>query len=412
VPWINYITISGFYISQAATQWGAPTAEQVGMVSTHWNKGWIIENNVISNSKCSGITLGKEKATGHNVWSADQGNIYNDGNIHYIEVTFRVLRNGWSKEKTGSHVVRNNIISDCEQTGICGSMGAAFSIIENNNIYDIYTKRQFSGAEIGGIKFHAAVDAIIRDNRIHDVGRGIWLDWMTQGTRVSSNVFYNNDMEDLFLEVNHGPFLIDNNIFLSPVSIRTQSEGGAYVHNLITGLVQAWPEPNRFTPYFLPHSTDIAGLTTVMGGDDRFYNNIIVGKGNISDNQYGLVTYSKAKLPVWIRWNVYFNGASPSVNDVDAISSATFNPDIKLIEEGQNGYLQLSVDDALLNARLKIIDTEMMGNAKIPKAVFESNDGIPYRLDRDYSGIKRSPENVIAGPFTGLKKGRTMIKVY
>src|SRR3989339_1653169 len=40
-PGINYITISGFHISQAATQWGAPTAEQVGMIATHWNKGWI-----------------------------------------------------------------------------------------------------------------------------------------------------------------------------------------------------------------------------------------------------------------------------------------------------------------------------------------------------------------------------------
>ena len=38
-PGINYITINGFNISQAATQWGAPTAEQVGMISTNWNKG-------------------------------------------------------------------------------------------------------------------------------------------------------------------------------------------------------------------------------------------------------------------------------------------------------------------------------------------------------------------------------------
>ena len=125
------------------------------MVATHWNKGWIIENNVISDSKCSGITLGKERGTGHNVWSADQGNIYNDGNIHYIEVVFRVLRNGWNKENIGSHIVRNNVIRNCEQTGICGSMGAAFSIIENNHIYNIWSKRQFDGAEIGGIKFHA-----------------------------------------------------------------------------------------------------------------------------------------------------------------------------------------------------------------------------------------------------------------
>jgi len=412
LPWVNYITISGFHISQAATQWGAPTAEQVGMVATHWNKGWIIENNVISNSKCSGITLGKERGTGHNVWSADQGNIYNDGNIHYIEVTFRVLRNGWSKERTGSHVVRNNTIFNCEQTGICGSMGAAFSTIENNHIFDIYTKRQFSGAEIGGIKFHAAVDAVIRNNRIHDVGRGIWLDWMTQGTRVSANIFYNNDMEDLFLEVNHGPFVVDNNVFLSAVSIRTQSEGGAFVHNLITGLVQAWPDPNRFTPYFVPHATDIAGLTTVKGGDDRFYNNIIVGKGKIADNAYGLVTYNTAQLPVRISGNLYYNGALRSSKDVDAVSSATYNPEISLVEDGVNGFLHFTLDDAYFKNTLKVVDTELLGTAKIPRAVFENIDGTPLRIETDYWGNKRSAGNIHAGPFAEIKKGKIELKVW
>ncbi|KAA6299936.1 MAG: hypothetical protein EZS26_003924, partial [Candidatus Ordinivivax streblomastigis] len=149
-PGINYLTISGFYISEAATQWGAPTAEQIGMIATHWNKGWIIENNVISNSKCSGITLGKERGTGHNVWLNDRSI---DGSLHYIEVTFRTLQNGWNKEQIGSHIVRNNEIFACEQTGICGSMGAAFSLIANNHIHDIWTKRQFTGAEIAGIKF-------------------------------------------------------------------------------------------------------------------------------------------------------------------------------------------------------------------------------------------------------------------
>ena len=104
-------------------------------------------------------------------------------------------------------------------------MGAAFSTIEHNHIYNIWTKRQFRGAEIGGIKLHAPVDAIIKSNRIHDTGRGLWLDWMTQGTRVSGNIFYNNDLEDLFIEVNHGPYLVDNNIFLSPYSLKIQSAG-------------------------------------------------------------------------------------------------------------------------------------------------------------------------------------------
>ncbi len=426
-PGINYITISGFEISQAATQWGAPTAEQVGMVATHWNKGWIIENNIIHDSKCSGITLGKERGTGHNVWSKDLGNVNNDGNIHYIEVTFRVLRNGWSRENTGSHIVRNNTIYNCEQTGMCGSMGGAFCTIENNHIYNIYTKRQFSGAEIGGIKFHAAIDTQIRKNRIHNTGRGIWLDWMTQGTRVSGNLFYNNDMEDIFLEVNHGPFIVDNNILLSPVSIRTQSEGGAYLHNLVTGAVYMWPDPNRFTPYFLPHSTDMAALTTIMSGDDRFYNNIFVGNGEVvpgdtativnpwdpkNKYKFGLFGYNQARLPVWMSGNIYYNGAKPSNKDVSFVNDATFNPAVKLVEGGEHGYLHFTFNENYYNHKGNVITTEILGKAKIPKAAFDNPDGTPLKIDRDYFGNVRTGENTVAGPFSKLNTGKIVLELW
>ncbi len=56
---IGYITLSGFRVSQAATQWAPPTAYQEGMVGPHWSKGWIIEDCEIYESKCSGISLGK-----------------------------------------------------------------------------------------------------------------------------------------------------------------------------------------------------------------------------------------------------------------------------------------------------------------------------------------------------------------
>ena len=412
-PGINYLTISGFHISQAATQWGAPTAEQIGMISTHWNKGWIIENNVISNSKCSGITLGKEKSTGHNVWSADPSI---DGSIHYIEVTFRTLRNGWSKENIGSHIVRNNVIFDCEQTGICGSQGAAFSLIENNHIYNIWTKRQFTGAEIGGIKFHAAIDATIRNNCFHDCGRGLWLDWMTQGTRVSSNLFYKNDLEDLFLEVNHGPFVIDNNIMLSESSIKTQSQGGAYVQNLIAGTVYMWAEPNRFTPYHLPHSTEVAGLSTIYSGDDRFYNNIFVGAGEVKQKKgkykYGLEVYDKAKLPLFIKNNIYYNGAMPPEMEEENTVASAFNPEIKLLEENDNIFLLIRFDQAFFDNKTEIITTEVLGKAKIPNTPFDNPDGSNLIIDLDYFGEKRSGDNTSAGPFVNLQKGKLKLKVW
>ena len=58
-PGRNYITVRGFALRHAATPWAPPTAEQVGLIGTHWSKGWIIEDNEISHSRCSGITLGK-----------------------------------------------------------------------------------------------------------------------------------------------------------------------------------------------------------------------------------------------------------------------------------------------------------------------------------------------------------------
>jgi len=380
----------------------------------------LITNSIVSfsysDSKCSGITLGKERGTGHNTWTADKENVNRDGNIHYIEVTFNVLRNGWNKENIGSHIVRNNIIFNCEQTGICGSMGAAFCIIENNHIYNIWTKRQFSGAEIGGIKFHAAIDTQIRKNRIHECGRGLWLDWMTQGTRVSGNLFYGNDMEDIFLEVNHGPFIVDNNILLSAVSIRTQSEGGAYLHNLVAGVVYMCPDLNRFTPYFLPHSTNIAALTTIISGDDRFYNNIFIGKGESSNqnskNKFGLEGYNEAKLPVWISGNTYYNGAKPSDKDVNFTTDSAFDPELKLVEDGKDVYLQIAFNQNIYDQKVKLITTEILGKAKIPKARFDNPDGTALKIDTDYFGKKRSEIDPSVGPFENPGKGELKLKVW
>ena len=45
--------------------------------------------------------------------------------------------------------------------------------------------------------------------------------------------------QDIFIEVGHGPTLIDNNIMLSPVSVRMATDGIACVHNLMLGSLTA-----------------------------------------------------------------------------------------------------------------------------------------------------------------------------
>ena len=408
-PGINYITISGFHIRQAATQWGAPTAEQIGMIATHWNKGWIIENNTISNSKCSGITLGKERGTGHNVWLDDTSI---DGSLHYIEVTFKTIRNGWNKENIGSHIVRNNVISDCEQTGICGSMGAAFSVIENNHIYNIWSKRQFTGAEIGGIKFHGAVDTRILKNRIHHTGRGLWLDWMTQGTRVSGNLFYNNDIEDIYVEVNHGPFLVDNNILGSPLSLNDHSQGGAYVHNLFAGAIFNHTEHHRYTPYFLPHSTDVAGLSIIVGGDNRYFNNIFapVIPGREVNGKHGLAGYNEAAYSVFVDGNVYYKAALPFDKEKNNLVFQESDPQLIIDDQGNEVYISYT-SQKTSDLSTEIITTERLGKAKLPKQAYDQYDGSPVKIETDYTGKTRS-DRPVPGPFESSAEGNVKLKVW
>lgn len=405
---LNYITIRGFHISQAATQWTAPTAEQVGMVATNWCKGWIIEDNVIKNSRANGITLGKERSSGHNLDCFDKRL---DGTAHYIEVIFNVLRRGWSKDNIGSHIVRNNTISDCEQTGICGSMGAVFSEIYGNHIYNILVKQQFGGAEMAGIKLHGAIDTYIHDNRIHHNGHyGIWLDWMTQGTRVSSNLLYDNLIYDLFIEVSHGPYKVDNNIMLSEFSLQENTDGGVYANNLFSGYINRLDD-QRYTPYHLNHSTEVKGICTITEGDHRLLNNIFIGGSN-PEMKYGTVVFDASKRPIIAEDNLFFNGAAPMTDKNNGPVYETINPKLT-VEETADGevYINTSVGfKGVAPFKGRKVDAGRLGTAQLSGIPFENPDGSPYSVDKDYFGNSRGASTTV-GPIEKFDSDRR-IKVW
>ena len=135
----NYITVSGFEMAQAACPWTPPTADQPGLLGVNWSKGWIIENNIIHDAKCSGISIGKEESTGHNLCTRTHRK---PGYQYQMEAVFRARHIGWSKETIGSHIIRNNVIYDCGQNGIVGHMGCVFSQIYGNHIYNIAVDRK------------------------------------------------------------------------------------------------------------------------------------------------------------------------------------------------------------------------------------------------------------------------------
>lgn len=457
---VGYITFSGFHVNKAATTWAPPAAYQDGMVGPHWSKGWIIEDCEISNSKCCGISLGK---------------YYDEENDHYFtrrhvksptqmerDAVCRGQYHGWLKEKVGSHIVRRCHIHHCEQTGIVGRMGCVFSLIEDNHIHNINNMQQLGGAEISGIKLHAAIDVVMRRNHIHHSTMGIWCDWQAQGTRISQNLLHDNYApegvpmapgammsQDVFVEVSHGPTLIDNNIMLSKAALRIATEGVACVHNLILGaftavgggtdsIVNGVNQP-RYTPYHIRHRTEVAGFMTILHGDNRFYNNIFIQNWPVekaeekedmgfkmADNQVvgtevfdeyptyeewianfdmdqqanmmKLASYHFSHLPVWANGNAYFNGAKAWKKEQSNLIDTENHVKVELVEEDNKLFLKTNVYELLGDFRDGIINSDILGYAFEPEQRFENPDGTAILFNEDYLGSHRGTAT-IPGPF-------------
>ena len=347
-----------------------------------------------------------------------------------------------------------------------------FSLIEDNDIHDINVRQNLAGAEIGGIKMHAAIDVTYRHNHIHHCTRGLWLDWQAQGTRVTQNVFDHNSLpndfkvtkdnlddvlsglgEDMWIEVSHGPTLIDNNLLLSDRSVRLAAQGVAFVHNLIAGSFTATGRgtdnnsvnlpSNRFTPYHEIHGTKVMGFMTIQHGDNKFYNNIFVQQklrpemqklANMKkdepddwddynfkvgtkpfDNYPTFEEWKKQfdgycgiyapnsdhyynHLPIWSAGNIYFNGAEPCNMEKDAIISDK-KIQLKLEQRDDGLFLKTNLFNAVPAKTDGVISTDTIMMAFEPEEKYENPDGTPIIFNTDFFGTHREGIKVTAGPF-------------
>ena len=459
---VNYITVSGFEITKAATTWAPPAAYQDGMIGPHWSKGWIIEDCEISNSRCCGISLGK-------YWDPENDMYFTTKHVKSPtqmerDAVCRGQYHGWLKENIGHHIIRSCDIHHCEQTGIVGRMGAVFSLIEDCHIHDICNSQQLGGAETAGIKIHAAIDVTIRRNHIHHSIMGVWCDWQAQGARITHNLMHDNQRPeglkqapgamfstDIFIEVGHGPTLIDNNFLLSKVSVTMPSEGIACVHNLMLGsfslinsgvdsIVNGQREP-RYTPYHIRHRTEVAGFMTILHGDDRIYNNLIVQHYPVTDpektpqhpdyevagtapfdifptyeewitnfkldedepDMKALAQWHFSHLPVWIDDNAYFNGATVCKHEHHYLTNKQKKAVVALREQNGEYFLETNLYSLLKDFRDGLISTETLGYAFEPEQRFENPDGSDILFDEDYFGTHRGV-NTYPGPLEPVGK--------
>ena len=463
---IGYITVSGFTITKAATTWAPPAAYQDGMIGPHWSRGWIIEDCEVSNSRCCGISLGKYLDPENDMYFFHK-KVKSPTQMERDAVC-RGQYHGWLKEKVGGHIIRRCNVHHCEQTGIVGRMGGVFSTIEDCHIHHICNSQQLGGAETAGIKLHAAIDVTIRRNHIHNCIMGVWLDWEAQGARISQNLMHDNCRPegreqargamfstDIFIEVGHGPTLIDNNILMSPVSITIPSEGIACVHNLVLGgfslinsgvdsVVNGQREP-RYTPYHIRHRTEVAGFMTILHGDDRIYNNLFIQAYPVTDKErkptdaeYQVVgtapfdifpTYEEwfapfapgakpdmgalakvhfGHLPVWVEGNAYFSGATVCKHEKHKLSDKRSKVTIALEEKDGKYSLKTNVYSKLKDFADGIICTETLGKAFEPEQRFENPDGSDIVFDKDYFGNHRGT-NTIPGPFASAEDAEKIL---
>lgn len=398
MPGLKYISVSGFTMQQAACYWSPPNSFQKGLIGTHFGRSWIIQNCHITDAKCVGIS---------------SGNIFGR---HSLDI-----------EQIGHHIVRNNIIERCGQAGINGLSGFAASLIENNLIQDINYNMQFGGQETAGIKVHMATDLVIKDNIIRRVSAkrnneatnshfpGIWIDWSNQGIRITGNLVYGIVDYAVYVEANHGPLLIDNNVIIdSPVG----SESGRVIlaHNLFinSGLMYMNRE-TRNPGYYKPHTLKEIKKVFITNIEDRYYNNIFIGKG--SDRLHvGFPTSFMSSEPQNAKdfrsgYNLYYRESPNQILDKTSILNPNFQPAFKIEEIASGVKLSFLTDESAFKLKCPLVDTTLIGKFSLVDQGMEQHDGSPIVVDLDFFGIRRNTEHPKAGPFEKLEPGLNLFTV-
>jgi len=423
---VNFVTVDGFHIMHSSENWAPPGSHQKGAIGTNWGYGWVIENCTIADAKCVGICIG-------NVPGFVDKNIDVDKFEHYLIPNVSSFKDhpGYKKDKKafiaememrsqralqslrnapyadmheiGRHIIRNNVILRCGQSGIAGEGGNKFSLIEGNFIEQTNYTRQFGGWETAAIKFHAPVDVVIRNNCIRGVygipgeaAFGIWLDWEAQGTRISGNVISGTDNHALYFEVSHGPILVDNNVIIGG-GVLEHSEGGIFTHNLFyQGKFVFVKEEDRITPYYTPHTVEVSGYAGIAMKDDKWFSNIFIGGG--LQNMF--------EAPGYISdYNIFLQGAEKSIYDENSLIDPF---DTKLEYQAFKSFeLCFELNASVVNFDCPLITYDLIGKVTLPGMGIEHPDGSPITIDGDYFANPRGlTGKVTAGPFLNIKEGK------
>ncbi len=373
---LQYITIDGFHFAHAAANWAPPVVElQTGAVGPRMGKHWIIENCTVTNARCVGIILGQAPG------------------VNYDDI-----------DAYGDHIVRNNIIRRCGQAGIAGQKGATRSLICGNLIEETNYRREFGGWETAAIKFHNSVDTVISGNLIRGVFRqeqgafGIWMDFGNQGTRITRNIIYNTEAATVFLEMDHGPTLVDNNVLVGQ-SVRSNSEATVFAHNLFVDCGYDYsPDTERRSQYYKPHTTETVGHKSGTAQDDKWFNNIFIRQG---------LSQVKNASGYASDYNVFLEGAGKSAfGDANSVVDP-YIAKVEIKDQPKGAVITFSMNDAPFGVKGPQVNAALVGVFPTVGQTIEDRHGNSIKVDADING--RQHASPVAGPLADLQEGLNTI---
>ena len=374
---LSYITVAGFHILHSAENWQPPGLKvQMGAIGPRMGKSWIIENCTITHARCVGVVLGQAEGVDH-------------GDI----------------EAFGAHVVRNNVIRRCGQAGIAGQKGATRSLIVGNLIEDTNYRKEFGGWETAAVKFHESVDTVIRGNLIRGVYHqgygafGIWMDWGNQGTRITGNIIYNTQAANIYLEMDHGPILVDNNVLVGQ-GVKSWSEGDVFAHNLLVDCnFDMASDTSRQSQYYRPHTRIVVARKPGVPADDKWFHNIFVRRG--LDGVKQAPGYASD-------YNVFLEGAKKSSFGDEHSVVDPFETGFRREDSAAGVSIALRVNHSPFSARGPWVDGSLVGVLPTAGQTIEDSHGKAIRVDADMLGNERA--RPIAGPLADLKPGENVLK--
>lgn len=405
LPGLKYIVIDGFDIRHTAPQWGDIYTLEQGAIGTRYGYGWTIQNCRITNSRNIGISLGVTDEVHFPKNNKEEGGLLEGGsNIPPMETI-------------GHHLIRNNVIKRCGQAGIYGCYGAVGSVIDRNVISETNYRNEWSGSNQAGIKILFPIDVVIRDNLIlgmpgvRNGAKGIWLDWGSQNTRVTGNVvcdFHSN--RGLFLEVNFGPVIVDNNVFVRS-SVIVESNGSVLAHNLFSDCYfQFMASSKRIVPYYQRHSTVRAGKTAVSLQHNRIFNNMIIGGGGFSHGE--LIRNNADASGIDVNHNIYLAGAGPFPHKDEKSVIDDSESSVELTHDARSAKLTLDLPTTVVEGKHPLITSKLIGRIPLADMFMEYPDGKPLSITSDFNSRPIDPANVMPGPFQNIKKGKNRFRIW